>query len=264
MILLHWIDNFLASIGRSAIALAASVGRVVIFAAIALSHLLRPPFYAREFGAQIIQIGYFSLPIVGLTALFTGGALALQIYSGGARFSAEAVVPSVVAIAMVRELGPVLGGLMVAGRVASSIAAELGTMRVTEQIDALTTLSTNPIKYLMVPRLLAATLVMPILAFVGDVIGIMGGFLVGTNRLNFNAATYINNTYDILQFGDVYSGLVKASVFGFIVALLGCYHGYNSGRGAQGVARATTNAVVSASVLIIAANYILTEVFFTS
>lgn len=264
MILLHWIESFLASIGRSAIALAAAVGRVIIFAASALTHLLRPPFYAREFGAQIVQIGYFSLPIVGLTALFTGGALALQIYSGGARFSAEAVVPSVVAIAMVRELGPVLGGLMVAGRVASSIAAELGTMRVTEQIDALTTLSTNPMKYLVVPRLLAATLVMPILAFIGDIIGIMGGFLVGTNRLNFNAATYINNTYDILEFGDVYSGLVKAAVFGFIVALLGCYHGYNSGRGAQGVARATTNAVVSASVLIIAANYILTEVFFTS
>ena len=261
---LTFIDNTLASIGRSVLGLCASVGRIVIFAAMTIAHLFRPPFYFREFAQQLLTIGYFSLPVVGLTALFTGGALALQIYSGGARFNAEAVVPSVVAIAMVRELGPVLGGLMVAGRVSSSIAAELGTMRVTEQIDALTTLSTNPMKYLVVPRVLAATLAMPVLAFIGDVIGIMGGFLVGTQRLDFNAATYINNTVDFLEFGDVFSGLVKAAAFGFIVALMGCYHGYNSGRGAQGVGKATTNAVVSASVLILAANYLLTEVFFTS
>jgi phospholipid/cholesterol/gamma-HCH transport system permease protein len=261
---LTFIDNTLASIGRSVLGLCASVGRIVLFAALTIAHLFRPPFYFREFGQQLLTIGYFSLPVVGLTALFTGGALALQIYSGGARFNAEAVVPSVVAIAMVRELGPVLSGLMVAGRVSSSIAAELGTMRVTEQIDALTTLSTNPMKYLVVPRVLAATLAMPVLAFIGDVIGIMGGFLVGTQRLDFNAATYINNTVDFLEFGDVFSGLVKAAAFGFIVALMGCYHGYNSGRGAQGVGKATTNAVVSASVLILAANYLLTEVFFTS
>jgi phospholipid/cholesterol/gamma-HCH transport system permease protein len=261
---LTFIDNTLASIGRSVLGLCASVGRIVLFAALTIAHLFRSPFYFREFGQQLLTIGYFSLPVVGLTALFTGGALALQIYSGGARFNAEAVVPSVVAIAMVRELGPVLSGLMVAGRVSSSIAAELGTMRVTEQIDALTTLSTNPMKYLVVPRVLAATLAMPVLAFIGDVIGIMGGFLVGTQRLDFNASTYINNTVDFLEFGDVFSGLVKAAAFGFIVALMGCYHGYNSGRGAQGVGKATTNAVVSASVLILAANYILTEVFFTS
>ena len=262
MILLHWIDSFLASIGRSVLGLCAAVGRIVIFAVTAVSHMVRPPFYAREFNQQILQIGYYSLPVVGLTALFTGGALALQIYSGGARFNAEAVVPSVVAIAMVRELGPVLGGLMVAGRVSASVAAELGTMRVTEQIDALTTLSTNPFKYLVVPRIVAATLTMPILAFIGDVIGIMGGFLVGTQRLSFNPATYINYTWDFLEAGDILSGLVKAAVFGFIVATMGCYHGYYSGRGAQGVGRATTNAVVSASVLILAANYLLTEVFF--
>ena len=261
---IRFLDNFLGSIGRSVLGLCASIGRIVIFAAMTIAHLFRPPFYVREFAQQLLTIGYFSLPVVGLTALFTGGALALQIYSGGARFNAEAVVPSVVAIAMVRELGPVLGGLMVAGRVSSSIAAELGTMRVTEQIDALTTLSTNPMKYLVVPRVLAATIAMPVLAFIGDVIGIMGGFLVGTQRLSFNAATYINNTWDFLEFGDIFSGLVKAAAFGFIVALMGCYHGYHSGRGAQGVGKATTNAVVSASVLILAANYLLTEVFFTS
>lgn len=256
------IDGYLARIGRSTLAMFASVGRLVIFAAIAVSHVVRPPFYLNAFLRQLMTIGFHSLPVVGLTALFTGGALALQIYSGGARFSAEAVVPSIVAIAMVRELGPVLGGLMVAGRVSTSIAAELGTMRVTEQIDALTTLSTNPMKYLVTPRILAATLTMPVLVFIGDTIGILGGFMVGTRRLDFNGTTYLKNTWDFLHFDDIYSGLVKAAVFGFIIALIGCYSGYYSGRGAQGVGNATKAAVVTASVLIFASNYILTEMFF--
>ena len=253
-----------AAIGRSALAILAAIGRVAIYAAQAISHIFRPPFYIKEFGQALLYIGYFSLPVVGLTALFTGGALALQIYAGGARFNAESVVPSIVAIGMVRELGPVLGGLMVAGRVAASIAAEVGTMKVTEQIDALVTLSTHPMKYLTVPRVLAATLAMPVLVGVGDVIGIMGGFLVGVARLDFNAATYLHNTIDFLETWDVVSGLIKASVFGFIVATMGCYHGMNSGRGAQGVGKATTIAVVSASVMILASNYILTELFFSA
>jgi phospholipid/cholesterol/gamma-HCH transport system permease protein len=256
--------NFLAAIGRSVIALLAAIGRVSLFFASAVSHMVRPPFYLKEFLQALLFIGYFSLPVVGLTALFTGGALALQIYAGGARFNAETVVPSIVAIGIVRELGPVLGGLMVAGRVAASIAAELGTMKVTEQIDALVTLSTNPMKYLAVPRIVAAALVLPILVFIGDAIGIMGGFLVGVYRLGFNPAVYMTNTIDFLEPWDVLSGLVKASVFGVIVAVMGCYHGMNSGRGAQGVGRATKRAVVAASVLILASNYLLTEVFFTA
>ena len=254
----------LAVLGRAVLAALESLGRVTIFAGSIVSHILRPPFYPREFGQALVQIGWLSLPVVGLTALFTGGALALQIYSGGARFSAEAVVPSIVAIGMVRELGPVLGGLMVAARVASSIAAELGTMKVTEQIDALVTLSTNPLKYLAVPRVLAATLALPLLVAVGDIIGIAGGWLVGTTRLGFNSATYLKTTWDFLEFWDVGSGLVKGAVFGFLVALMGCWHGMNSGRGAQGVGRATKAAVVSASVLIFAANYLLTELFFAA
>jgi len=242
----------------------AAVGRVAMFAGAIVSHLFRPPFYPREFAQQMLQIGWLSLPVVGLTALFTGGALALQIYAGGARFNAESVVPSIVAIGMARELGPVLGGLMVAARVASSIAAEIGTMKVTEQIDALVTLSTNPLKYLAVPRVLAATLAMPVLVAVGDAIGIMGGWLVGVTRLGFNSSTYLYNTGQFLEPWDVGSGLVKGAVFGFIVALMGCYHGMNSGRGAQGVGRATKAAVVAASVLILAANYVLTEVFFSA
>ena len=254
----------LAAIGRGTLYSLALIGRIVIFAAEAVSHLLRPPFYPRELVVQLFQIGWLSLPVVGLTTLFTGGALALQIYAGGARFNAETVVPSIVAIGIARELGPVLAGLMVAGRVAASIAAELGTMKVTEQIDALTTLSTHPMKYLAVPRILAATLTLPLLVALGDSIGIMGGFLVGVYRLDFNAAAYMTNTLDFLESWDVVSGLLKAAVFGFIVATMGCYHGMNSGRGAQGVGRATTQAVVSASILILASNYVLTELFFSA
>lgn len=254
----------IALLGRSVLSLLAAVGHLSKFTAIAVSHLFRPPFYPREFFQALLQIGWLSLPVVGLTALFTGGALALQIYAGGSRFQAESVVPSIVAIGMVRELGPVLGGLMVAARVASSIAAEIGTMKVTEQIDALTTLSTNPMKYLTMPRLLAATLSVPILVAVGDSIGVFGGYLVGVTRLGFNPATYLENTVSYLETWDVISGLVKGAVFGFIVALMGCYHGMNSERGAQGVGRATKAAVVSASVLILAANFILTEAFFSA
>lgn len=255
---------FLALIGRGVLGALAATGRVALFAVDTVTHLFRPPFYPREFAHALLQIGWLSLPVVGLTALFTGGALALQIYAGGARFNAEAVVPSIVAIGMVRELGPVLGGLMVAARVASSIAAEIGTMKVTEQIDALVTLSTNPMKYLTLPRVLAATLAVPVLVGVGDAIGIMGGYLVGVNRLDFSPATYLHNTVDFLETWDVVSGLIKGAVFGFIIATMGCYAGMHSGRGAQGVGRATKSAVVTASVLILAANYLLTEVFFAA
>ncbi|MXX87776.1 MAG: ABC transporter permease [Boseongicola sp. SB0677_bin_26] len=256
--------NVLAIIGRAVLAMLASIGRVTLFAVETVSHLGRPPYYPREFAQALVQIGYFSLPVVGLTTIFTGGALALQIYAGGARFSAEAVVPQIVAIGMVRELGPVLVGLMIAARVTSSIAAEIATMKVTEQIDALITLSTNPAKYLTLPRVLAATIVMPFLVGVGDIIGIMGGYLVGVERLGFNAGTYLRNTIDFLEPLDVVSSLTKAAVFGFLAALMGCYFGMRSGRGAQGVGRATKGAVVAASVLILAANFVLTELFFSA
>lgn len=252
-----------AATGRGTLGLLQAIGRISLFAGRSVSHLFRPPFYPREFLAALIQIGWFSLPVVGLTALFTGGALALQIYSGGSRFNAESVVPSIVAIGMVRELGPVLGGLMVAARVASSIAAEIGTMKVTEQIDALVTLSTDPLKYLVTPRLLAAVIVVPLLVAVGDSIGIFGGYLVGVNQLGFNPATYLKNTADYLEQWDVTSGLIKGAVFGFIVALMGCYHGMKSGRGAQGVGRATKAAVQAAAVAILAANFALTALFFS-
>jgi phospholipid/cholesterol/gamma-HCH transport system permease protein len=253
----------LGALGRAMLALFASIGRVALFGFTALSHVFRPPFYGREFGLALLNIGWFSLPVVGLTAIFTGGALALQIYSGGARFNAEAVVPQIVAIGMVRELGPVLVGLMIAARVTSSIAAEIATMKVTEQIDALVTLSTDPMKYLVAPRVLAALIVVPLLVAVGDVIGVFGGYAVATGSLGFNAAAYLKNTVDFLEPLDIVSSLVKGCVFGGLAAVMGCYYGMASGRGAQGVGRATKGSVEAAAVLILAANFLLTGVFFS-
>ncbi len=256
------LSPLLAPIGRAFLSFLAATGRLVLFTGEALSHCVRPPFYGRQILRQMIEIGYYSLPVVGLTALFTGMVLALQSYTGFARFNAEGAVANVVVLSMTRELGPVLAGLMVAGRIGAAMAAELGTMRVTEQIDALTTLSTNPMKYLVAPRLIAGVLTLPPLVLVADIIGVMGGWLIGGQKLDFNPIAYLQNTVQFVEAMDVISGLVKAAVFGFLVTLMGCYHGYNSGRGAQGVGAATTNAVVSASILILVFDYVLTELFF--
>jgi phospholipid/cholesterol/gamma-HCH transport system permease protein len=255
--------NIFAPIGRAVLTLFAQVGRLTAFTIAAVTACVRPPIYSLLILQQILRIGYFSLPVVGLTAFFTGGVLALQIYIGGNRYGAEAIVPQIVVLGITRELGPVIAGLMVAGRVSAAIAAEIGTMRVTEQIDALTTLATNPIKYLVVPRLVAAVISMPVLVAIADSIGVFGGYVVSTESLNFNGAGYIKNTVDFMTHSDVESGLIKAAVFGFIIALMGCYNGFHSKGGAQGVGTATTNAVVSSSILILAANYILTSILFT-
>lgn len=254
--------NLLAAIGRLTIAALAEIGRLSIFTWSSVTGIIRPPLYWRLTGQQILSIGYYSLPVVGLTAFFTGGVLALQIYIGSDRYGAEAFVPQIVVLGITRELGPVIAGLMVAGRVAAAIAAEIGTMRVTEQIDALTTLSTNPIKYLVVPRLIASVVTMPILTAIADSIGVFGGYVVATRSLDFNGHVYLKNTVDFVTNEDVRSGLIKAAVFGFIIALMGCYNGFNSKGGAQGVGAATTNAVVTASILILAANYVLTSLIF--
>src|SRR3954469_5026258 len=218
--------NVLAAIGRMTLGFFQETGRLAVFTGNSVSSVARPPVYWWLIAQQMMRIGYYSLPVVGLTAFFTGGVLALQIYNGASRYGAESFVPVVVLVGITRELGPVIAGLMVAGRVAAAIAAEIGTMRVTEQIDALTTLSTNPIKYLVVPRLVAAVLSMPVLVAVADAIGVFGGYVVGTRSLGFNAAVYMKNTMDFLHSDDVTSGLIKAAVFGFIVALMGCYNGF--------------------------------------
>jgi phospholipid/cholesterol/gamma-HCH transport system permease protein len=235
---------------------------VTLFTGEAVAACFSPPVYGRLVGQQMMRVGYFSLPVVGLTAFFTGAVLALQIYLGGNRYGAEAIVPQIVVLGITRELGPVIAGLMIAGRVAAAIAAEIGTMKVTEQIDALTTLATNPIKYLVVPRLIAAVLTLPLLTAAGDSIGVFGGYVVATEKLGFTGAIYLKNTVDFAKTDDITSGLIKAAVFGFIVALMGCYHGFHSKGGAQGVGKATTDAVVSSCILILAADFVLTAVLF--
>jgi len=254
--------RLLIALGTVVIGAFAEIGRVARFAVAALARALAPPFYPRRLAAQLIAVGYFSLPVIGMTALFTGAAIAQQIFVGGSRFNAAATVPAVTVIALVRELGPVMGGLIMAGRVASAMAAELGTMRVTEQIDALTTLRTDPVRYLIVPRLVASTLVMPVLVLITNIIGVAGGWALAVTRLGFNSAEYLSTTRHYLKSDDIVSSMVKAAVFGFIIALMGCYHGFHSKGGAEGVGRATTDAVVSAFVLILASNLIITVLVF--
>ncbi|MBN9413036.1 MAG: ABC transporter permease [Candidatus Paracaedimonas acanthamoebae] len=254
--------SFFANVGRIFLNFLQGTGHLIIFINQTITMGIRPPYYSRQILKQIINIGYFSLPVVGLTAMFTGMVLALQSYTGFARFSAEGAVATVVVLSITRELAPVLAGLMVAGRIGAAIAAELGTMRVTEQIDALSTLSTDPLQYLVMPRVIAGIFTLPLLVLVADIIGVFGGYLVSIYKLGFNPGNYLHQTLQYLKAIDVISGLIKASVFGFCISIMGCYHGYYSKGGAQGVGSATTNAVVSSSILILIFNYLLTAVFF--
>lgn len=260
---MKWDFQFIDKLGRVVLSFLRATGALGLFATETIYHCFTPPFYGKTLVRQLIEIGFYSLPVVALTTLFSGMVIALQTYSGFSQFSAEGAVSMVVLVAVLRELAPVMAGLMVAGRIGAAMAAELGTMRVTEQIDALYTLSTNPIKYLIVPRVIAGVIMLPILVLIGDIIGICGGYMIGVSKLDFNATTYLISTWEYLKPMDVISGLVKAAVFGFIITLLGCYNGFNSQGGAQGVGQATTNAVVSSSILILIFNYILTEAFFS-
>ena len=254
--------NPIAVIGSVVIAFIQYVGTLGIFVFNILKAFTSFKFYFKEILRQIWLIGYNSLPVIGLTAIFTGAVLALQSYTGFSRFNAESSIASVVVLSITRELGPVLAGLMLAGRVGASIAAEIGTMKVTEQIDALFTLKTDPFKYLVLPRVLAGVITLPMLVIVADIIGVFGGYMVSIYKLDFNAFSYLKSTFEHLEAEDINSGLIKAAFFGFIVTTMGCYQGYNSGRGAQGVGIATTNAVVSASILILLSNYIITGLLF--
>lgn len=253
----------LSALGRGVLALLRTVGAIAIFAVSGLAAALRPPFYGRMFLRAFVEFAYFSLPVVALTAIFSGMVIALQSYTGFARFNAGSQTAGIVVLSVVKELGPVLAGLMVSGRVGAAMAAEIGTMRVTDQVDALRTLSTDPMRYLVAPRLIAGIVALPLLVVVADILGVLGGWIVGTLSLGLGAHAYMETTFSFVDAHDVVSGLVKAAVFGFLVALMGCYHGYNSRGGAEGVGSATTNAVVSASILILAFDYVLTTIFFT-
>jgi len=254
--------DLVALVGAVVLGAVAYIGELGLFALNGVSHVFRPPYYPRLVGKAFMEIGFYSLPMVALTALFTGMVLALQSYTGFSRFGAESAIASIVVLSVTRELGPVLAGLMVSGRAGAAMAAELGTMRVTDQIDALSTLSTDPMKYLVAPRLLAGTIALPLLVALADILGVCGGWLVATQKLGFSSSAYLSATFSTMQAQDVISGLIKAAVFGFIIALMGCFNGYRSKGGAQGVGTATTTAVVSASILILALDYILTQVLF--
>ncbi len=223
---------------------------------------IRPPFEINEWMRQMVRLGVESIPVVFLTAMFTGMVLALQTYNGFQRVHAENFVGSVVALAMLRELSPVLVGLMVTGRVGSSMAAEIGTMRVTEQLDALQALATDPVQYLFVPRVIAGIVMLPFLVILGDALGIGGGYLVAVKLMRANPVIYEENTYQFLVMKDVWSGAIKAAVFGLILTLTGCVRGYYTTGGAEGVGRATTNAVVSASLIILLSDFFLTKLLF--
>ncbi len=259
--LLSFIKIF-KSIGSYTFSFLHEIGDVFFFFLQFIKNFFTEKFYFNLFINQIIKIGFNSLPVVGLTAIFTGMVLALQSYTGFSRFSAESAIPNVVVLSITRELAPVLAGLMVAGRAGAAIAAEIGTMKVTEQIDALKTLSTNPFSYLVTPRVLAGILSLPFLVLIGDIIGVFGGYLICVNLLNFNPSVYLQNTYNFVEFIDIFSGLVKAAVFGFIITFIGCYFGFNTKGGAQGVGQSTTYSVVCSSILILLMNYIITSLFF--
>lgn len=239
------------------------VGKLTIFMVKLIFASFSRQFSFKLLGAQIIEIGYYSLPVIGMTALFTGAALAMQSYTGFERLHAASSIPIVIALSITRELAPVLCGLMMAGRAGSGVASEVATMKITEQIDALFTMNTDPIKYLVIPRVLAGVIVMPLLVLVADFIGIMGGYIVAVYKLHMVSSVYLKKTVNILQISDITSGLLKASVFGFVICLIACFNGINANKGAMGVGYAATNTVMASSAIILLCNYIITGMLFS-
>lgn len=248
--------------GRKAVMVFEEIGRFFYVLYSTMVWTFRKPFDRREWVRQMVRVGVDSLPVVGLTALFTGMVLALQTYRGFARFHAEGFVASVVSLSLTRELAPVLAALMIAGRVGSSFAAELGTMRVTEQIDALYAMAVEPIHFLVVPRVGAATLMLPFLVAFADGIGVLGGYSVAVGLMGANPVVYWEKTFQFLELNDVFSGLTKAAVFGLILAVTGCTKGFFTTGGAEGVGRSTTAAVVMASLVILLSDFFLTKILF--
>jgi phospholipid/cholesterol/gamma-HCH transport system permease protein len=250
------------TVGQRFVAIFEEIGRFFYVLHSAFLWTFRKPFDLREWIRQMVRVGVDSAPVVGLTALFTGMVLALQTYRGFARFHAEGFVASVVSLSLTRELAPVLAALMIAGRIGSSFAAELGSMRVTEQIDALYAMAVEPIQYLIVPRVGAATIMLPFLVAFADGVGVLGGYIVAVGLMGANPVVYWEKTFQYLELNDVFSGLVKAAVFGLILAVTGCTKGFFTTGGAEGVGRSTTAAVVMASLAILLSDFFLTKILF--
>lgn len=254
--------RLIEELGRTILIFTEELGRVIILLLATVKQLLLPPFEVRNTFKQMLEIGVRSLPVVVVTAIFTGMVFALQTYTGFKRFGAEAVVGTVVALSMTRELGPVLTGLIVAGRAGAAIAAELGTMRVTEQIDALETLATNPVKYLVVPRVVSGLIMLPAVTIIADMIGIIGGYVVTVGLFGASPVVYWKRTWDFLETSDIYNGLIKACFFGASLTLVSCYKGFYTSGGAEGVGKATTGAVVLSSMTILISDYFLSNWLF--
>ena len=252
------VDNF----GRAILENVEEMGRILLLFLSVLMWMARPPLKLRLIFKQMEFVGVKSIFVVVLTGTFTGMVMALQGYYGFKMFNAESLVGSTVALGMTRELGPVLTALMVTARAGSAMAAELGTMRVTEQIDALYVMAANPVKYLIVPRVIAGVIMLPLLTIVSDFMGILGGYFVGVSVLGINSGAFANNITKMVDLGDIYHGLTKAAFFGLILSLVGCYKGLNASGGAEGVGKATTEAVVLAAVSILISDYFLTAIMF--
>ena len=254
--------QWLELLGRPTTFFIEEIGRITRLFLSTLRLSLIPPVNLRLIIKQMENIGVNSIPVVLITAISTGMVLALQSYNGFRRFNAESLVGTVVALSMTRELGPVLTGLIVAGRAGAAMAAELGTMKVTEQIDALSTMAVNPVKYLVVPRVISSMIMMPVLTVFANLVGIVGGYFIAVQILDVNPTVYVRRTTDFLELDDIYGGILKALVFGLIIASISCYKGFATEGGAEGVGRATTGAVVISSMLILISDYFLTAILF--
>lgn len=253
------IRAYLENIGRTAQRFVDAAGLMTMMLFEAVVNVFTPPMKFRNIFKQMEFVGVQSLFVVVLTGSFTGMVLALQSFNALKRFGAESLVGPTVALSMARELGPVLTGLMVTGRAGSAMATELGTMRVTEQIDALVTMAVNPVKYLVVPRILAGVLMFPLLTVVTDFVGVIGGYIVGVQLLGINPGVYIGRTVDFVQVSDIFAGLYKATVFGLITTLVASFNGFYASGGAEGVGRAATASVVTGSVMILVSDYIMSS-----
>lgn len=261
-VFLRPLTAFLECLGGAFLDLVEEIGRFFYILYHTLYWTFRRPFDGREWMRQMVRVGVDSIPVVGLTSAFVGMVMALQMFRGFERFHAESFVASVVSLSLTRELAPVITALMITGRIGSALAAELGTMRVTEQIDALYAMATEPVHYLVVPRVGASALMLPPLVAISNGLGILGGWLVSVNLLGANPVVYWERTFMYLDLNDVFSGLIKAAVFGLILAVTGCSKGFYTTGGAEGVGHSTTSAVVMGSVVILLSDFFLTKILF--
>lgn len=254
--------RFFEAIGSITLNLFNGTGRLFLFLVEAIKFTITPPYRPKLIFKQIEFIGIKSILVVMLTGTFTGMVFAFQSYIGFEQFGAEHLVGTVVTLGMARELGPVLSSIMVTARAGSAITAEIGTMRVTEQIDALHALSVEPVQYLVSPRIIAGIIIMPLLNIVAVFCGIVGGFFVSVELLGINQTLYLEGIYEFTEMSDVFNGMIKATCFGFLLTLVGSYKGFYTGGGAEGVGKATTESVVLSCVLILVFDYVLTALMF--